>query len=443
MVSFSIYQTIIYKNQDLFDKKMNYKSKEETNCNFWIKKIAEINEKVSCHNELAAKSICLIASGNVVSPMVHKIMESDLIYRAAEGGKKCSHFPGLNHFYEIEENAENVIAEVFNADFADLRPISGTQANMIVYTALTKIGDKAVVASINSGSHVSQAGHILSKFRKIKLIHPKTHFNSFLLDINDYCELICSNKPSMVLLGGSVCYEWQDLTPIISTAHENGSVVIYDSSHIAALIATKVFPNPMDFGVDIMTMTTCKTIPGPSHAWILGKSIFKDKISKIIFPGFVSGGHLHEYVGAIVSLYEVLKHGRKFGEKIVKFANLLATELNKNGILFFKTREGSFTQTHQIISYSHFGLSAKQVKRKLSEINIFVNANLLPENSSYGQYGIRWGVQEIVRLGAREESIIKLSQLITRCLKDRNPNIKKYIDEVSEIKMNFSGISFC
>ena len=228
---------------------------------YYIDKIKFIQKKISEHNLLAQKSISLIASGNVVSPFVHELMNTDLLYRAAEGKRCNSHFPGLDSFYDIEEISEVEIARIFNSDFADLRPVSGTIANLIVYTACSNIGDYILVPSIRSGSHVSQAGKFLIKLRDYRFININTLFNSFAINLEECGTLIEKYKPSLILLGGSVCLEWQNVKPIIELTHKFKGIVVYDASHVGGLIATKVFPNPMDFGVDIMTMTTCKTIP--------------------------------------------------------------------------------------------------------------------------------------------------------------------------------------
>lgn len=400
----------------------------------FYEKIKIIKGKVKEHNILAKKTISLIASGNVVSPLVHKLMDTDLLYRAAEGKRHDKHFSGLETFYEIEEASEKEIAYLFNADFVDLRPISGTLANIIVMAACSNIGDYILTPSIRSGSHVSQAGKYLVKLRNYRFINIKTLFNSYALDFDECKALIKQFKPALMFLGGSVCIEWQDIKSIVDLAHEYNTIVVYDASHVAGLIATKVFPNPMDYGVDIMTMTTCKTIPGPSHSWIFGKKKYKKIIEKMIFPGFVSGGHLHEYIGAIVSLYEIKKYDSQYGKQIVECSNILADELTKYGFQFLKTQKGCYTETHQIVSYFHNDNTPKEIENKLTKINILVNVNLLPENGSIGKYGIRWGTQEFVRIGGNNKAVQILANIIINYLSDKKPDLNFYRNEIYELK---------
>ena len=378
----------------------------------YAKRIKELEGLVEKHNDSAFSRISLIASGNVVSPRVLRIMQSDLLHRAAEGKKEQKRFPGLESFYEIESNAEREICSIFGADFAELRPLSGSQANMIVYTAITNIEDTIIVPSIRSGSHVSTSGRVIKKLRGYKFVRPKPEERSTRIDLEDLSDKIKTYLPGLLVLGGSVVTEWQDLTSIVELAHRNEIPVLYDASHTAGLIATRSFPNPLDSGIDLMTMTTCKTIPGPSHAWIMGKNRYKDQIEATVFPGFVSGGHLQEYVGSIVSLYEIMKYGSRFGDQIISNARTLGESLEKGGFQIVKTKQDEITETHQIIISAHSRYSAKEIEQKLAEIGILVNVNYLPDCGFKSSYGLRFGTQEVTRFGAEKDHIRAIGDAI-------------------------------
>jgi glycine hydroxymethyltransferase len=406
----------------------------------FIKKIKLVEESIKKHDLIAESSISLIASGNVVSKRIIKLMNSDLIFRAAEGKKDKHYFPGLENFYDIENAAQKDVAEIFRADFVDLRPISGSQANMIVYAALTNVGDTIIVPSIFSGSHVSTSGIVIEKLRNYNFVRTKSLPHSLLIDMDDLSQKIRRSSPQLVVLGGSVINEWQDIDKIVDLVHKSKGLVMYDASHVAGLIAQGLFPNPLDYGVDIMTMTTCKTIPGPSHAWIFGKNKFKDKIEKTVFPGFVSGGHLQEYVGAIVSLYEIMSLGSKYSKKIIEYSRLLGSILEKGGFSIIKTSKNLITDTHQIICEKHVKFTAKEVENRLSEIGIYVNENYLPENNFEYRTGLRLGTQEIVRLGASRKNVIQIGNLIIEYLSKNEPDKNYYKKLVKVIRNSFSGI---
>ncbi len=303
------------------------------------------------HDEMADSSIPLIASGNTVSPRIMRVMVSDILYRAAEGKVGKRHFSGLKFFDKMETKTEEVVRRAFGAGFAEVRPISGTQANMIVYSALLKAGDRIAALPMSNGSHVSQAGSILERGLNYRRLPLKGVGNTFGMDLQESVRTIKSNKPELVSLGGSVMIQWQDVSEIVGAVHDYGGTVVYDASHVGGLIATKVFPNPLDYGVDLVTMTTCKTVPGPSHAWIMGKKEFEERIAKTVFPGFVSGGHLQESIGAVIALLEIAKYGKEFGQKVVSFANILGKELEGQGFEGFKTFKGEVTETHQVVFF--------------------------------------------------------------------------------------------
>lgn len=398
-------------------------------------RIEEITAAVEAHDETAARSLSLIASGNVVSPRVWELMETDLLYRAAEGKREHGNvvFPGLENFYDIEQRAEADIADIFGGEFADLRPISGSQANFIVYTACTDVGDTVLVPSISSGSHVSQAGGTVQQLRDYEFVHPTLQDGTFMVDPDDVIDKIHTHDPSLVVLGGSVMTEYQDVNRIVDHAHAHDCTVLYDIAHPAGLIATGSFPNPMAQGVDLMTLTTCKTIPGPSHAWIIGRESYREAIQQTVFPGFVSGGHLQEYVGSVVGLYEILAAERNYGDVVIDYANELGELLDEGGFDIVRTTDGAITETHQIVARGHDRLDSRTVVDELERINILVNRNILPEGFE-STAGLRLGTQEVTRLGADREVIRELGKLIPEFLDESDPDYDEYRRRVERIR---------
>ncbi|MCH2231149.1 MAG: hypothetical protein MK105_12475 [Crocinitomicaceae bacterium] len=406
-------------------------------------KINHVKRLVREHDKVAEDAISLLASGNVVSPAVLELMQSDLIYRAAEGKGDKSIFPGLTHFYEIEAFAEKEVAKAFNAGFAELRPISGSQANLIALTSLSNVGDTILVPSIRSGGHVSTSGRIIKELRDYNLIRIRNEKGTLQLDREQLITTIDKEKPAILLLGGSMFHDWD---PFMKTCfehvHQHGGKVIFDVSHVAGLIATKTFPNPLDYGADLLTTTTCKTIPGPSHGWIIGKAEYQQAIDRSTFPGFVSGGHLQEYVGAIVSLFEILKYGKDFGEQIIKNANVLGKTLEEGEFSVHRTMNGNYSETHQVITSDHGKLSAHVIEEELSKIGIFVNANLLPEHGFKNKFGLRFGTQELTRLGGNETITASIGNLINDFLREDKPNYESYRSKVLDTKALLRSIKY-
>lgn len=409
--------------------------------NYYDIRMKDICMAMDAHEIQEKKVICLIASTNVVSPAVRKLMDTDMINRVAEGKDGDSLLPGADLFYTIDKMGRAEVEKIFRAEFADLRPISGSQANHIVYQALTKPGDTIIIPSIRSGAHVSMSGKVSREMRGLRFIYTKNLAESLLIDQMDLLDKINKYHPAMLFLGGSVITEWQNLQQSVDAIHALGGIVVFDASQVAGLIATDSFPNPLDYGVDVMTMTTCKTLPGSSHAWIMGKRCYQKQIEDTIFPGYVSGGHLQEHVGAIYALYEICKYGSAYGKTIIRNSRILGQELEEGGFKFIRTKDGELTNTQQLIAYGHKSVDIRTIEDRLLNIHILLNKNLLPEEG-FVKYGIRIGAQEITRQGVTEEQIHQIGDLINRYLTEKKPNLEWYREQVAQIKQAFRGYQF-
>lgn len=231
---------------------------------------------VKAHEAWMGETVNLIASENRVSPLIGEVLKSDFGNRVAEGWADERVFPGIKYYDEIEKYGMDLVCNVFRADFADIRPISGTMANMIVFSAFTKPGDIIVSTSISSGAHISMAGATPRKVFGLKVIDIPFDNENFNIDLKKSIEVIAAVKPTMLILGGSVLLFSQPVRELAEACKEVGTIVLFDASHVAGLIAANLFPNPLDDGADVMTMTTCKTIPGPQHAFIFSRNEFAE-----------------------------------------------------------------------------------------------------------------------------------------------------------------------
>jgi len=406
------------------------------------KEIRELLRLIESHDRMADSSIPLVASGNTVSPRIMRAMNSDILYRAAEGKVGHRHFSGLKYFDKMEIKGEQIVKKAFGSEFAEVRPISGTQSNMIVYSALLKAGEKIASLPISQGAHVSQAGRILETGLNYKRVRLKGLDDTFGMDMEESAKIVKKEKPKLTTLGGSVIIQWQDPSDIVEAAHKYGGVVVYDASHVAGLIATRTFPNPMKYGVDLMVMTTCKTVPGPSHAWIVGKKEYEGQISKTVFPGFVSGGHLQESIGSIITLLEIRKYGKKFGKTVIGYANALGKELEYRGFETFKTTKGKITETHQVVMLTH-PFDGKEIERALEEINILTNSNPMPKprQTKNAKTGLRLGTQELVRVGCKKKHLPQIAKIIKEYVETRK-NRREYLRKVRRLREDFKGVCF-
>lgn len=397
---------------------------------------------VKRHDDWMDDTINLIASENRLSPLVSKTLQSDFGNRVAEGWLGERVFPGIRYYDEIEEYGMELVRDMFHADFADIRPISGTMANMIVYGGLTKPGDTLASISISSGAHISMAGAVPRKVFGLNVIELPFDGNNYVIDLDAAIKVIKETKPRIIVLGGSVVLFPQPVTELAQICKELGAVVLFDAAHVAGLIAAGLFPNPLDQGADIMTMTVCKTIPGPQHAFILSHQEYAETIKKTTFPRFLSGHHLHETVASVLTMEELKVFGKDYSKQVIQNAKVLATHLARCGFNVQASDKG-FTETHMLLVNTSSILPASKAEHILEKANIIVNRNMLPADTSFlNPSGLRIGTPEVTRLGMKEGDMLTIANFFKRILIDKEDptQIKK---EVTTFRNEFQNICYC
>lgn len=219
-------------------------------------------------------------------------------------------------------------------------------------------------------------------------------------------------------------------------------MILFDASHVAGLVASGDYPNPFDDGADIMTMTTCKTIPGPQHAFILSRQQFSEKLKKTTFPGFLSGHHLHETVASVLTMEEFKKFGKKYSEQILKNAKVLASALSDLGFSVL-AKDNGFTETHMFLVDISKIMSSNEAEKILENGNIMINKNMLYGDGSFlNPSGLRIGTPEVTRLGMKEEHMLVVASFIERLLIKRE-NEKMIKKEVVTFRKKFKSIHYC
>jgi len=399
-------------------------------------------ELVRKHDTWMDETINLIASENRISPLISKILSSDFGNRVAEGwiGKRV--FPGIKYYDEIEQYGMELVCAMFHADFADIRPIGGTMANMIVYSAFTKPGDIIASLSISSGAHISMSGAVPRKVFGLQVVELPFDQTSFVIKLEESINIIEETRPKILVLGGSVILFSQPVKELVEVCKRVGTIVLFDAAHVAGLIATGEYPNPFDDGVDIMTMTVCKTIPGPQHAFILSRNEFSESIKRTTFPGFLSGHHLHETVASVLVMEEMKKFGKEYICQVLVNAKTLAKSLSEYGFNVLAKDKG-FTETHMFLLDVSNIISATEAEQMLEEANIIVNRNMLPTDTSFqNPSGLRIGTPEMTKMGMKENDMKKIAELFKRILIDRE-DVQQVKKDVVTFRKAFNRAHFC
>ncbi|OKY77965.1 MAG: Glycine/serine hydroxymethyltransferase GlyA [Candidatus Methanohalarchaeum thermophilum] len=404
--------------------------------------VKRIRKEVKKHHKLMKESIPLIASENLLSPLAKEMLISDFSHRYAEGEPGKRYYQGCRYIDEVEVEATNLAKEMFNADFADVRPISGVLANLSAFFGLFESGDKLMSLSVPDGGHISHRKHSAAGLREFDINKIPFDKEKLNIKVEKTLEKIKKIEPDLILLGGSVFLFPHPIEKIKGTAEDVGAKIIYDGAHVLGLIAGGKFQDPLREGADLVTGSTHKTFPGPQGGLIYGSSKYEEKIKETIFPGLVSNHHLHHVAALGVTLGEMKYFAEDYATQIIDNAKALAENLYNKGLDVMGKQNG-FTSSHQVlVDVSRFD-SGRKVANKLEEANIIVNRNLIPSDKvGETESGIRLGVQELTRLGMEEEEMKMLSKWIADLVMEKTEQ-DKIKEKVIELKESFNDLHYC
>lgn len=404
-------------------------------------------EATASSGDLYRNGLGMIASENIISPMVQKIVCSDLHGRYAEGLPGKRYYQGCTDFDTIESLGIKLAKSVFNSPFANIQSTSGTVSNIAALKALSKPGDKITAVSTADGGHISHARMGAVGLRDLNLSTYPWNEDRMEPDIDGACSLIRDLEPKVCLIGQSVFLFPTPLKEIAEAAHEVGSTVMYDGAHVLGLIAGGVFQDPLREGADIMTGSSHKTFPGPQGGFLLSSSEdekLHKKLNNAIFPGVCSSYHLHHVAGKVVALAEFEEYGEAYAQNIVKNAQSFAQALASEGFdVLAESR--NYTASHQVLTRhgdTDSGAGAKAADL-LEQAGIITNMNMLPgDTKALSPSGLRLGVQELTRVGMGSNEMEEVASLYARVLiKGEDPASVK--EDVANLKSNFQIIRYC
>lgn len=399
------------------------------------------------HNEWRRRlSVNLIAAENVMSPLAELVYLNDMMGRYAEGTVGRRYYRGTKYVDLLEEALSRGFAEVLGAKYVDVRPISGTIANLATFYGLAPEGGAIASLPTRAGGHISHNQVGGPKALKFKVLELPWDLESFNIDVDKARKILEENKPNIVVLGASLYLFPHPIKEIAEIAHSVGSYVVHDSAHVFGLIVGGKFPNPLREGADVTTSSTHKTFPGPQGGLIASalEGEINESISRGVFPVFTSNYHMHRYAATYVTLAEMRQFGPQYAEQIVRNAKALAEALHANGFEVVAEHLG-FTKTHQVaVDVSKLG-GGEPVSELLEEANIIVNKNMLPwDKSAVKPSGIRLGVQEVTRWGMREDDMVEIAGFFKELLiEGREPGqvrrkVVEFRSEFLEVKYGYS-----
>lgn len=389
----------------------------------------------------------MIASENIISPMVRKATNSDLHGRYAEGLPGKRYYQGCDDFDDIESLGIKLAKQVFNANFVNIQSTSGTVSNIAALKALTKPGDKISAVSTADGGHISHARMGAVGLRGLDLHTYPWDEARMEPDVDAACAMIRDLEPKLALVGQSVFLFPTPLQEMADAAHEVGAKVMYDGAHVLGLIAGGQFQDPLREGADVMTGSSHKTFPGPQGGFMISDSDdekFQRKLNSAIFPGTNSSYHLHHVAGKVVALAEFAEFGADYAADIVTNAKAFGEAMAAEGFDVLAEERG-FTASHQILTRhgeqdSGAGAKAAQL---LEDAGIITNMNMLPgDTKALTPSGLRLGVQELTRVGMGVDEMGVVASLYARVLlKGEDPSSVKR--DVQALKGEHQTVHYC
>ena len=356
----------------------------------------------------------LIASENYTSPAVMEVQGSQLTNKYAEGYPGKRFYGGCEYVDQIEQLAIDRIKKLYGAEYANVQPHSGSQANQAVYFSILKPGDTVMGMNLGHGGHLTH-GSPANLSGKLFNIVPYGLNDKEEIDYDEMERIAIECKPKL-LIGGASAYalrfDWERMAAI---AKKVGAYFMVDMAHYSGLIAAGVYPNPVPHA-DFVTSTTHKTLRGPRGGIILAKAEFEKSINSYVFPGLQGGPLMHVIAGKAVAFLEALQPEFKtYQTQVLKNASVMAEELTKRGLRIISGR----TESHVfLVDLRPKGLTGKAADAALGLAHITVNNNSIPNDpeSPFVTSGIRIGSPAITTRGFKEEEARQVANLIADVL---------------------------
>ena len=380
----------------------------------------------------------LIASENFAPQAVLETQGTVLTNKYAEGYPKARWYGGCEFVDEAEDLARDRVKQLFGAEYANVQPHSGTQANMAVMMAVLEPRDTILAMDLACGGHLSH-GHPLNFSGKFyNIITYGVDKDTEYIDCDQVEKLALEHKPKMIIAGASAYSRIIDFKRFREIANKVGAYLLVDMAHFAGLVAAKIYPNPCQYA-DFVTSTTHKTLRGPRGGFILAKQEFAKKINVAVFPGIQGGPLMHVIAAKAVTFGLALKDEfAQYQKQVVSNAKCFAKTLEKKG---YRIISGGTDSHLFLVDLRSKDISGKEATAVLGETNITVNKNLIPYDSKPPAIasGIRIGTPAVTTRGVKEADTEKIAEFIDKSLnnRDNSQELAKIKEEVLEFTKKF------
>jgi glycine hydroxymethyltransferase len=392
----------------------------------------EIFATIQAENRRQEEHIELIASENYTSPRVMEAQGTSITNKYAEGYPGKRYYGGCEYVDQAEELAISRVKALFGADYANVQPHSGSQANSAVYLALLEAGDTVLGMSLDAGGHLTHGAKPSFSGKLYNSVQYGLNTETGLIDYEEVETLALEHKPKMIIAGFSAYSGIVDWSKFREIADKVGAYLLVDMAHVAGLVAAGLYPNPVPFA-DVVTSTTHKTLRGPRGGIILAKAneALAKKFNSAVFPGGQGGPLMHVIAAKAVSFKEAASDEFKaYQQQVIDNAKIMADTFISRGIKIVSGGTENHLMLVDLIGKEYTG---KDADAALGEAFITVNKNAVPNDprSPFVTSGLRVGTPAVTTRGFKEEEIVNLTNWICDVLDSlENGNSDQIIPEV-------------
>lgn len=413
----------------------------------------EIFNAIKKEEQRQREGLELIPSENYVSRPVLNALGSVLTNKYSEGYPGKRYYGGQENTDIIESLAIERAKKIFKADHVNVQPHSGANANEAVYNAWLEVGDTVLGMDLAQGGHLTHGSPVTRSGKIYNFVRYGLDENGDI-DYEDIEKKAEKYRPKIILAGFSAYPGEINYGRIAEIGKKYNALLMADVAHIAGLIAGGVADNPFDYGFNVVTTTTHKTLRGPRGGMILSKGVVSNPLKKVektieniptlidrsVFPGIQGGPQMHSIAAKAVALYEALQpEFKQYAEQVVKNAITLAEELKKKG---FKLVTNG-TKNHLILAdvYSSFGIDGKEAEKVMDKIGLTLNANSIPNDqlTMFKPSGIRLGTPAITSRGMTEKDMLKIADWMAKAIENRYDDeyLQRIKEEVREFALKY------
>lgn len=399
----------------------------------------EINAAINQELGRQRDKLEMIASENIVSKAVMQAQGSVLTNKYAEGYPAKRYYGGCEYVDVVEQLAIDRAKKLFGAEYANVQPHSGAQANTAVYFALLNPGDTILGMNLTDGGHLTHGSPVNISGKYFKIVPYGVDKETERIDYDELERLAKEHKPKLIVGGASAYSRFIDFERMANIAKSVGAYLMIDMAHIAGLVAAGLHPSPVPYA-DVVTTTTHKTLRGPRGGLILCRDAeFGKQFNKAIFPGIQGGPLMHVIAAKAVAFKEALSDEfKEYQQQVIKNAKVLAEELTKKG---FRIVSGGTDNHLMLVDLRSKNITGKEAQFLLDEIGITANRNTIPFEplSPFVTSGLRLGTPALTTRGLKEEDIREVADIIAETIEHREDKnaIEKAKAQVSDICKRF------